>query len=581
MAITKINDRVKKHKEKLALPGNEELLKSFKDRKRKSDQKYRDKKINSENAAEYKKKRSIQSLESQARKQVKEQNQNLVEGSKFKSKKGLTKAVRRIKRNLPKEREKQLEVVKIIAKDLDLDLKVEEDNRIISRQRHYFLDIPELVKEFYLLDSVSRQLPGKKDVITLKSKSGVKEQFQKRVLLTTIEEAYQEFTSLHPQHQIGKSKFFELRPRFVLLMSQTPHNVCCCVYCCNLQYIFDALKPYFSVEIANFDDFYTKFLCARNFECAIGSCEECYDFSDKLKEILIQDCEELPVKWMKWEKNGDFLQKQDMKDKVVFDVLLEFASSFEKFKIHKYLVFTQHGVINEMKKTNSDTSVILHMDFSENFSVAAQDEIQSAFFKRKQISIFTAVGYVGTQDKISFAIINDDTKHQKEQVFYYIKLIIGILCSTYQDLEYINFITDGCAAQFKNKYILSNLIYMESDYGLKSTWHFMPTSHGKSAADGIGGILKRQVCHRILSGLFQIRNAKDFVDCASTFSKNINVLYASSVEMEAETSVLKERWANVKQLPKTQTLHFFEPVGNKVLGAISSKKEGPILFNVV
>lgn len=499
-------ERMKKYREKLNHPGNEELKRDYMNRNQAAQQKYKEKMLNSECASEFKKKKSQQASESRKRRALRELNSQQLPGSGFKTKKGLTKAVKRLKQSMPKEREKQIEAIEAVAKDLDLNFKNIESEKVpVSRQRRYFQDIPEMVKDFYLLDSVSRQLPGQKDVITIKSVGGVKEKFQKRVMLSSIEDAFSEFCSLYPDHKVGKSMFFNLRPRFVLLMSQTPQNVCCCIYCSNFQFIYDALKPYFCEEIENCNAFLTKMMCGnKEFECAANICENCQNFDEKLRELLIESCEHQPVKYTKWLKSGTFIQKHDLSNKNVADVLIDFSESFLKYKLHKYLVHTQHNAINEMKRTNAETSVILQMDYSENFAVISQDEVQSAFFTRKQISIFTAVALVGQTDQLSFAIINDDTKHQKEQVFFYMKLIIDELRSIYPNLTHINFITDGCAAQFKNKYILSNLVFMEADYGLKAKWHFMPTSHGKSAADGIGGILKRQVTHRILTGMKSI-----------------------------------------------------------------------------
>ncbi|CAH1712061.1 unnamed protein product [Chironomus riparius] len=576
---SKSNARMKKFKEKLALPGNEELLNQFVQRKQEADQKYREKKI-AENGIEFRKKRNEQSKESKARKALKDRNLNDVVGSKYSSKKGLSKAVKRVERNLPKEREKKVEVFKVVAKNLDLNLLSDKTTAKVSRQRHYFHGVPELVKEFYLLDSVSRQLPGKRDVIALNTKNGTKEYFQKRVLLTSIEDVYSEFISLYPEQKICMAKFFNLRPGYVMLMSQAPHNVCCCIYCENFLYLFTAIKPFLIEDPGNSDGFVSNFLCGREFDCAVGSCEKCHDFNTTLSQLLLPCCIDEPVKWTKWVNVDGYLQKCNLPEKNVKDILIDFAASFEKYKIHRYLIITQHHVIDQLKRSNSESSVILHMDYSENFSVTSQDEIQSAFFKRKQISIFTGVALVGTTDTISFAIVNDDIKHQKEQVYHYIKLIVRHLRSMYPNLDSINFITDGCAAQFKNKYILSSLVHMEAELGLKPKWHFMPTSHGKSAADGIGGILKRQVSHRILSGMFEIHNAKDFVACADTFVKNINVIYASLDEMKDLSDTLKKRWEKIKMMPSTTKLHYFQPVGTKILGAVSSKIEGAKLFTV-
>lgn len=288
-------DHVKKHKEKLLTPGNEAALADFIKRKQEADKRYREKKLNSKAAERFKKKKSQQTLESKKRKALKDRNDKSNIGTKFKSRNGLQRAIKRVETILLKEKAKKIEVVEAIAENLQLNVGSAITKVKCTHQRHYFRDIPELVNEFYLLESVSRQLPGKKDFIIIKNKNGIKEKLQKRVMLTTIEDAYSEFCSLYPQHIICRSKFFELRPKFVLLLSQTPHNVCCCIYCSNFRFLFDALKPFFIERVLTFDDFFMKFICGLQYNCAKNLCELCWDYEAKLRSLLIQSSDDQAV----------------------------------------------------------------------------------------------------------------------------------------------------------------------------------------------------------------------------------------------------------------------------------------------
>jgi hypothetical protein len=44
---------------------------------------------------------------------------------------------------------------------------------------------------------------------------------------------------------------------------------------------------------------------------------------------------------------------------------------------------------------------------------------------------------------------------------------------------------------FHCRFNFLNLCQHESDFGIKATWHFFATGHGKSPCDGIGGTVKR------------------------------------------------------------------------------------------
>ena len=87
----------------------------------------------------------------------------------------------------------------------------------------------ELVKEFYQRDDISRQAPGRKDVINVRDKNGQKVPCQTHHLTSSFMETYALFCKDYP-NKIGKSKFAELRPNHVLLSSKLPHNVCLCKY---------------------------------------------------------------------------------------------------------------------------------------------------------------------------------------------------------------------------------------------------------------------------------------------------------------------------------------------------------------
>ena len=78
-------------------------------------------------------------------------------------------------------------------------------------------NILEEVKNFYLSDSISKEMPGKKDVISVKAADGVKVHRQKRILLTTLKEVYAQFKLLHPEMKIGLSSFINLRPKECIL----------------------------------------------------------------------------------------------------------------------------------------------------------------------------------------------------------------------------------------------------------------------------------------------------------------------------------------------------------------------------
>ena len=73
-----------------------------------------------------------------------------------------------------------------------------------------------------------------------------KEKLQKKHLYMHIKETYAVCKDKHPNVKIGISKFASLRPSQVLLSSQSPSNVCTCIYHQNMILSHDAIHNYLS-----------------------------------------------------------------------------------------------------------------------------------------------------------------------------------------------------------------------------------------------------------------------------------------------------------------------------------------------
>ena len=66
-----------------------------------------------------------------------------------------------------------------------------------------------LIVQFYEDDEYSRQMPGKKDYVSIAKN----EHRQKRLILCNLHELYSAFKEKHPNVKVGFSKFAELRPK--------------------------------------------------------------------------------------------------------------------------------------------------------------------------------------------------------------------------------------------------------------------------------------------------------------------------------------------------------------------------------
>ena len=81
------------------------------------------------------------------------------------------------------------------------------------------------VIELYQNDEYSRQLPGKKDCISI----GKNVHVSKRLILCNLKELYTTFKDKHPDLKISFSKFASLRPKWCNTVGpKCTHSVCVC-----------------------------------------------------------------------------------------------------------------------------------------------------------------------------------------------------------------------------------------------------------------------------------------------------------------------------------------------------------------
>lgn len=77
------------------------------------------------------------------------------------------------------------------------------------------------VTDFYLDQDISRNMPGKRDVVMIRGADGKREAVQKRLFLSNLNEGFAAFRMRNPLINVGFSKFAELRPPQIILPGQS------------------------------------------------------------------------------------------------------------------------------------------------------------------------------------------------------------------------------------------------------------------------------------------------------------------------------------------------------------------------
>jgi len=440
MALTNA-EKQKRHREKLKANNNEQ----YKRNSRLAMSKSRLKKKEAQALLSESVRMQVQKLEREKgkerikkwRTQRKAQAAARATGSPFASAKAYAKATARAKRALAEALPQTPRRRKAVCRKLSLDLSQQIPSTSTvsdsgNRKTHKLAlndETVKIVESFYQRDDVSRMAPGRKDVRTIRQADGTKITMQTRHLTSSIKETHALFCKEYPTNKIGKSKFAEIRPKHVLLSNKLPHNVCMCKYHENFMFAIDSLhkvQPQFPVYSR---DFVETFLCnSAQKRCWLNECELCKD-GKKFRSVYTLDEISAQASWFIW-KNDDEGRLIKSVEEGSSDELLEYICTLiPQFVEHCFVKRRQATAFNaereaSVSKGYNPENAVIQIDFSENYTCESQDEIQTAHWHQKQISLFTVAMWYGGSIH-SEVIASDNITHTKDTVVAYIdKLLI-------------------------------------------------------------------------------------------------------------------------------------------------------------
>lgn len=578
-------ERARKYRERLKNDPERYKAYKIKDNKRKKSER---KSMNEEQRKEQREKCRTRVQRHRMKKQMLNHSKST---PAFKTPQSLGKAVSKAKRSLPYSPRKRKIVVEKLAKDV-YEGKSTKRHHHLSGNKSLTKATLDAVKKFFVLDSISRQAPGIKDFVIIRSPNGKKTKLQKRHLNFPMKEAYSLFLKDHPNIKISFSKFCKIRPANVLLSSSMPRNVCLCQHHDNIKLLCDAIHK----EIPKFQPYSSKkvdaFVCSSSNEgCMTSQCKEC----PKWEEELIRDASshKNKIEWYQWERVQKVLPPKKgkptkikskiekvVKSGAVDDVIKALKRKMPEFLTHTFVKRNQSEFFEKKKANIPGNEAIVQIDFSENYTCRHQDEVQAAHWDQEQVTIFPVV--VWTKNGCtSHAIISDDLRHDKQSVTVFLDRILQDICKHHLEVDTVNIFSDGPASQFKNKYMVKLLFVLQKKTGLCLKWHYFASGHGKGAVDGVGGTVKRAVWSAVATRkLPYVNDANSFAKAASELcqlstkitlipKKEIDELFTSFNISDAET---------IKGISK---IHCVEPFNSDVVLKIySSQQPGKTIKNI-
>ncbi|CAF1442411.1 unnamed protein product [Rotaria sordida] len=479
-------------------------------------------------------------------------NKNKKPKNSFLSKQSFGKALKKAKCALPKDFNKK----KVIARALAQAVGIVPRNNHQRTTRQLSSKIKNSIILFYGRDDISYQMPGKRDTIIVND-NGNKTTYQKKILLYTIREAYELFLAENPGISVGRTAFAEIRPKHISVKSSMAHRVCICIYHENVNLLLNSLSKHVNGSFcSNLYSFTSALVCDEsNCDCMSSNCFTCQNYFDlNIKNNVID--KHVQIKWYQWKNINGYATKEEQQGSVEQGIEL-LSSKVKTFLLHVYIKRQQSKFFEESKTNTDNKKIVIQVDYSENFEIKQQDEVQSAHWSSKSVSIFTAYAWCGTNN-YSFALVSNNISHDKYCVYNCITYIINKLKQQLPSLEEILFFSDGAASQFKQRYLMRNLTRMSYEYQLILSWHFFATSHAKGVVDAIGGSVKRIVWQQILTKKDKCENATDFINIAKTKTKAIIIDEITQEDIDKSKAQLQAFFSNTLSVQISKLIFHIE-----------------------
>ena len=227
-----------------------------------------------------------------------------------------------------------------------------------------------------------------------------------------------------------------------------------------------------------------------------------------------------------------------------------------QYLCHVFVKRKQSNYFNYITENASGHVVVCQVDYAENFTLYKQDQIQSAHWSNKQVSIFTAYAWFGGSGgkRQPFTFVSNTTEHNKYTVITCLEILVDEIIHIMPDVDEIIFFSDGAGNQFKNRYVIQHLTTMMDRTDIDFSWNYFASAHGKGVVDGLGGTLKRLVWLDIMAG-DHCSSARDFVDICQQKSKAVIVGLVQQAQYDSTKFLLENTFKTISGIPDIRKQH--------------------------
>ncbi|CAH0561154.1 unnamed protein product [Brassicogethes aeneus] len=436
-------------------------------------------------------------------------------------------------------------------------------NEGISRKWNYQTlskQVGQNVVKFYEEDIHSKMLPGKKDCVTRK-----KIKKQKRLLLHSVKDLHTKYNATH-RTKVSYTTFRNLKPYWVVHPKMSDRDTCACVKCSNIQLLANKAFQVGLVNGSVKDLIKTKVCDINNKDCMYQTCPECKNTS------IIQNVNDInkndSISYHQWQtvkvkrsQKDDTLVRVSRKN--IVDSTKKEAIETLEFKLlpdymtHQFKIFYQYQQLKNAKNSINNNEIFIHMDFSENYETKYHTEIQSMHFgsSKSHLSLHTVVVYVKENKKSipkSYCTVSENTEHGAHAVWAHLAPIFSELQEK-RRYDTVHMQSDGPASQYKNRFNMYFFTQITDHFkGIKkASWNFSVSGHGKGAADGVGGLVKRSADSAVKMGA-DVIDVKCFMDAVGSRTRSVQLF---EIPFQKVIEIKNKIPNSVQKIPKITKLH--------------------------
>ena len=236
--------------------------------------------------------------------------------------------------------------------------------------------------------------------------------------------------------KIGRSRFASLCPADVLLSSKIPLNVCLCKYHENIIIGLEVLHKAVPTIPAYSHEVPVTFLCYKvQREYSLNKCASCSDGRGFQRRYKLGEYDNKPFTWYVWKQTESEWLKKVVEDDATADLFEHVKTLLPQFLEHCFVKTAQSEqyqiekdcIAEPLNKAES----LIQVDFSENYTCIFQDEVQSAHWSKKEVSLLTAAiwFYAKLQPTL---LVSDNLDHSKENIIPYMDIIFEMLPGSFQ-----------------------------------------------------------------------------------------------------------------------------------------------------